>query len=71
LYLPYKVCIEDFIFIFQCPFGRVVFLFDYKNTTLLNKLQDIVLEINAQALELDDMPPHVISAALSTYKLSL
>lgn len=55
----------------ECPFGRVVFVFDYKNTALLNRLQDIVLEINAQALELDDMPPHVISAALSTYKLSL
>ncbi|KAL4225876.1 hypothetical protein ACF0H5_013865 [Mactra antiquata] len=54
----------------QCPFGRIVFMFGYKNTILLNQLQSLVTKINAQALELDDMPQHVIDAALSTYKLS-
>nr|XP_022302036.1 uncharacterized protein LOC111110021 isoform X1 [Crassostrea virginica]XP_022302037.1 uncharacterized protein LOC111110021 isoform X1 [Crassostrea virginica]XP_022302039.1 uncharacterized protein LOC111110021 isoform X1 [Crassostrea virginica] len=55
----------------QCPFGRIVYIFNYKNTVILNQLEVLVTEINAKALQLDDMPPHVISAALSTYKLSL
>ncbi|XP_078309610.1 uncharacterized protein FLJ43738-like [Crassostrea virginica] len=55
----------------QCPFGRIVYIFNYKNTVILNQLEALVTEINAKALQLDDMPPHVISAALSTYKLSL
>ena len=46
-------------------------MFDYKNTILLHQLQNLVTDINARALELDDMPQHVINAALSTYKLSL
>ncbi|KAL3851655.1 hypothetical protein ACJMK2_015384 [Sinanodonta woodiana] len=54
----------------ECPFGRIVFKFDYKNVVFLNKLQTLVTKINARALELDDMPQHVIDAALSTYKLS-
>ncbi|KAK3601780.1 hypothetical protein CHS0354_016147 [Potamilus streckersoni] len=55
----------------ECPFGRIVFKFDYRNVVFLNKLQALVTKINARALELDDMPQHVIDAALSTYKLSL
>ncbi|XP_056000936.1 uncharacterized protein LOC130048351 isoform X2 [Ostrea edulis] len=55
----------------QCPFGRIIYIFGYKNTTTLNQLETLVTDINAKALQLDDMPPHVISAALSTYKLSL
>ncbi|XP_076468773.1 uncharacterized protein LOC143299450 isoform X2 [Babylonia areolata] len=55
----------------QCPFGRIVFLFDYKNTTLLYRVQQLIMTINARALDLDDMPQHVIDAALSTYKLSI
>ncbi|XP_021347646.1 uncharacterized protein LOC110446691 isoform X2 [Mizuhopecten yessoensis] len=55
----------------ECPFGRIVFIFDYKNTTLLHQLQNLVTDVNAEALELDDMPQHVINAALSTYKLSM
>ncbi|XP_067683346.1 uncharacterized protein [Haliotis asinina] len=54
----------------ECPFGRIIFLFDYKNVSMLHKLQDLIASINAHALELDDMPQHVINAALSTYKLS-
>ncbi|XP_033746510.1 uncharacterized protein LOC117331748 isoform X3 [Pecten maximus] len=69
---PDKVAIrEPFGSTRECPFGRIVFIFDYKNTTLLHQLQNLVTDVNAQALELDDMPQHVINAALSTYKLSL
>ncbi|KAH3893051.1 hypothetical protein DPMN_017190 [Dreissena polymorpha] len=54
----------------ECPFSRIVFRFDYKNTTMLSQLQNLITKINARALELDDMPQHVVDAALSTYKLS-
>ena len=47
-----------------------MFKFDYKNTQFLNQIQTLVTKVNARALELDDMPQHVIDAALSTYKLS-
>nr|KAG5711366.1 hypothetical protein BaRGS_006063 [Batillaria attramentaria] len=55
----------------QCPFSRIIFIFAYKNTTMLYQLQQLVTAINARALDLDDMPQHVIEAALSTYKLSI
>ena len=66
----YWLFLKYFLFFFQCPFSRIVFRFEYKNTELLNQLQNLVTNINARALELDDMPQHVIDAALSTYKLS-
>ena len=65
-----SVEIHILLFCFQCPFGRIVFRLDYRNTMLLNQLQSLITKINARALELDDMPQHVIDAALSTYKLS-
>lgn len=55
----------------NCPFGRIIFKFEYRNTTLLHKLQNAVKDINAEALALRHLPPHVVDAALSTYKLSL
>ncbi|XP_053378149.1 uncharacterized protein LOC123529262 isoform X2 [Mercenaria mercenaria] len=71
LVTPYDVAAKDHIETTdECPFGRIVFKFDYKNTHLLNQLQMVVTKINARALELDDMPQHVVDAALSTYKLS-
>lgn len=57
--------------ILQCPFARIVLKFDYKNVQFLHKLQALITETNARALNMDDMPPHIIEAALSTYKLSL
>ena len=47
-----------------------MYKFDYKNVQFLNQTQSLISKINARALELDDMPQHVIDAALSTYKLS-
>ncbi|GFS25099.1 hypothetical protein ElyMa_003432800 [Elysia marginata] len=55
----------------ECPFNRIIFIFGYSNTELLNNLQTLVMGINAKALGLDTMPQHVIDAALSTYKLSV
>ena len=65
--IRFIICVPCFK---QCPFGRIVYKFDYKNTQFLNQLQTLITKINARALELDDMPQHVIDAALSTYKLS-
>ncbi|ESO89848.1 hypothetical protein LOTGIDRAFT_124357 [Lottia gigantea] len=56
---------------FECPYGRIVYIFSYHNTAILNNLHKIITNINAEALELNNMPQHVINAALSTYKLSL
>ncbi|XP_041347622.1 uncharacterized protein LOC121367489 isoform X2 [Gigantopelta aegis] len=67
---PQPFAIQLYALTNQCPFGRIVFIFDYKNVKLLHKLQKMITAINAHSLELDDMPDHVIDAALSTYKLS-
>ncbi|XP_032228067.2 uncharacterized protein LOC5503934 [Nematostella vectensis] len=54
----------------ECPFGRIVYIFEYSNAKFLRQLQNQVTDINAEALELGTLPQHVIEAALSTYKLS-
>lgn len=54
----------------QCPFGRLVYIFKYTNSKFLRRIQKEITAINAEALELDSLPQHVIQAALSTYKLS-
>lgn len=54
----------------QCPFGRIIYMFEYKNAPFLRQLQSEITAVNAGALELDTLPQHVIEAALSTYKLS-
>ena len=66
-----RVCLQEPHCLLQCPFGRIIFVFAYKNTTLLHQLQGLIMAINARALDLDDMPQQVIDAALSTYKLSV
>ena len=66
-----RVCLQKPYCLLQCPFGRIIFVFAYKNTTLLHQLQGLIMAINARALDLDDMPQQVIDAALSTYKLSM
>lgn len=54
----------------ECPFGRAIYVFEYKNTPFLRQMQSEITAVNAEALELDTLPQHVIEAALSTYKLS-
>ena len=60
-----------YILCVKCPFARIVYKFDYKNIAFLHKIQALITEVNSRALGLEDMPPHVVEAALSTYKLSL
>ncbi|CAL1542846.1 unnamed protein product [Lymnaea stagnalis] len=55
----------------ECPFNRIIFMFDYENLEMLHNVQTLVMSFNAKALDLDSMPQHVIDAALSTYKLSV
>ncbi|KAK6176744.1 hypothetical protein SNE40_014985 [Patella caerulea] len=62
---------EDLATTFECPFGRLVYVFSYHNTVMLNNLQQLITDLNAEALDLKDMPQHVMNAALSTYKLSI
>eukprot|EP00795_Rhopilema_esculentum_P002461 gene2461-18118_t len=54
----------------ECPFSRLVYIFDYQSKDFLQKIQSEVMSINAETLQLKDFPQHVIEAALSTYKLS-
>lgn len=56
---------------FQCPFGRLIYHFNYENKKLLQKLESFVKAVNSKALNLDHFQPHVMDVALSTYKLSL
>lgn len=59
-----------YIFWFQCPFNRLVYIFDYNNKKFLGEILTKVSEVNARALNLSTYPQHVIDAALSTYKLT-
>lgn len=54
----------------KCPFNRMIYIFDYKNKPFMKKIINEINEINATALDLLSYPPHVISVALSTYKLT-
>eukprot|EP00794_Sanderia_malayensis_P005993 gene5993-6689_t len=54
----------------ECPFSRLIYIFDYDNTQFLKTLQSEVTSINAKSLQLNDLPKHVMEAALSTYKLN-
>jgi len=54
----------------SCPYGRIVYIFDYKNKDFLGKVLGLTTEINAKSLDFWTYPKHVIEAALSTYKLS-
>lgn len=65
----YLTCLIS-LFLPQCPFGRIIYVFEYKNAPFLRQLQSEITAVNAEALELDTLPQHVIEAALSTYKLS-
>uniref|UniRef100_A0A8C9FUQ1 Cilia and flagella associated protein 92 (putative) n=1 Tax=Pavo cristatus TaxID=9049 RepID=A0A8C9FUQ1_PAVCR len=53
----------------DCPYGCIIYIFDYSNSSLLRDLMEEITEINAKALQLDCYPPHVIRMALATLKL--
>ncbi|KFZ47538.1 Uncharacterized protein FLJ43738, partial [Antrostomus carolinensis] len=53
----------------NCPYGYIIYIFDYKNSSLLHDLVEEITEINVQGLQLDCSPVHLIGMALAALKL--
>ncbi|XP_061328966.1 uncharacterized protein CFAP92 isoform X1 [Pezoporus flaviventris] len=53
----------------SCPYGCIIYIFDYNNSSLLHDLVEEIKEINAMALQLDGWPVHLIGMALAALKL--
>ncbi|KFQ53397.1 Uncharacterized protein FLJ43738, partial [Nestor notabilis] len=53
----------------SCPYGCIIYIFDYSNSSLLHDLVEEIKEINTEALQLDDWPVHLIGMALAALKL--
>ncbi|XP_063148927.1 uncharacterized protein CFAP92 [Candoia aspera] len=54
----------------HCPYGCIIYLFDYKNTSLLHYLMQEITEINAEAFLLDSYPTNITQKSLNTLKLN-
>ncbi|KAK4815266.1 hypothetical protein QYF61_024025 [Mycteria americana] len=55
--------------VINCPYGCIIYTFDYNNSSLLHHLVAEITEINAKALQLDCYPVHLIGMALAALKL--
>ncbi|XP_015262916.1 PREDICTED: uncharacterized protein KIAA1257 homolog [Gekko japonicus] len=53
-----------------CPYGCIIYIFDYKNRSLLSYLLQEITEINAKAFQLDSYPLHILQKSLNTLKLT-
>uniref|UniRef100_A0A8C8A8F4 Cilia and flagella associated protein 92 (putative) n=1 Tax=Otus sunia TaxID=257818 RepID=A0A8C8A8F4_9STRI len=53
----------------SCPYGCLIYIFDYNNSPLLHDLVQEITEINAKALQLVCYPVHLITMALAALKL--
>lgn len=53
-----------------CPYGCIIYIFDYKNWSLLSYFLEEITEINAKALQLDSYPLDIIQKSLNTLKLT-
>ncbi|MGH0168291.1 UNVERIFIED_CONTAM: hypothetical protein FKN15_054709 [Acipenser sinensis] len=53
----------------DCPFGRIICIFDSLNSSALKKLNSEICRINSAALQLDSYPEHLLEAAFNSYKL--
>ncbi|KAM9654864.1 uncharacterized protein CFAP92 isoform 3-T6 [Morphnus guianensis] len=51
------------------PYGCIIYIFNYNNSSLLHDLVEEITEINAKALQLDCYPVHLIGMALAALKL--
>ncbi|KFP04817.1 Uncharacterized protein FLJ43738, partial [Calypte anna] len=53
----------------SCPYGLIIYIFDYNNSSLLHDLVEQITEINAKGLQLDCSPVHLMGMALAASKL--
>ncbi|KAM6061746.1 uncharacterized protein CFAP92 [Chlamydotis macqueenii] len=53
----------------NCPYGYLIYIFDYNNSSLLYDLVEEITEINAKTLQLDCCPVPLIGMALAALKL--
>ncbi|XP_071611553.1 uncharacterized protein CFAP92 isoform X1 [Heliangelus exortis] len=53
----------------SCPYGLIIYIFDYSNSSLLHDLVEEITEINAKGLQLDCSPVHLMGMALAASKL--
>ncbi|XP_054693600.1 uncharacterized protein CFAP92 [Grus americana] len=55
----------------SCPYGCIIYIFDYNNSLLLHDLVEEITEINAKALQLGCYPVHLMGMALAALKLKI
>ncbi|KAG8128208.1 hypothetical protein E2320_015078, partial [Naja naja] len=54
----------------HCPYGCIIYLFDYNNASLLYYLMQQITEINSEAFLLDSYPIDTTQKSLNTLKLN-